>query len=165
MTRYTSGYIKPHLVHTKGTLREINRYYRYLFDWTLSCSITNPSVPFDQTVSLLSEVSICVCMYGVRSPSPSPRLLRCDPGVAEALGSCSSFLGNQIQHGEEEAAEALRLLPRPLVLLHQDLQEPPWLQLSDVPQLTCETHTHTKIYSVINIYKGTRSKCMFIILH
>lgn len=78
----------------------------------------------------------------VVAPLSPPRLLRREPGVAEALGSRSSFLGNQIQHGEEEAAEALRVLPLPLVLLHQDVQKPPRLQLSDVPQLTCVTHAN-----------------------
>lgn len=78
---------------------------------------------------------VFVCVFVLCVPPP-PGLLRCEPGVAEALSSRSSFLRNQIQHGDEKAAETLRLLFLPLVLLHQDVQKPPGLQLSDVPEVT-----------------------------
>lgn len=70
-----------------------------------------------------------------------------DPGVAEAFGSSSSFLGDQVQHGQKEAGKALSFLPLPVVLLHQDIQEPPRLQLTDVPQVTWgrrTRHTHKR---------------------
>lgn len=55
-----NGYIYLHPVHKKGTVTR-NKYY-FCFDWTLSYSITNQSVPFDQTVSLYQRW-VSVCMY------------------------------------------------------------------------------------------------------
>lgn len=62
-----------------------------------------------------------------------------EPGVAQAVCGCGSFLRDQLQHGQEEVSEALGLFVGPLVLLHQHLQQTPRLQLSDVFQITCNT--------------------------
>lgn len=48
--------------------------------------------------------------------------LRGDPGVFQTLGGRGSFLGQQLQHGQEEGAELGGLLLTPLVLVQQDLQ-------------------------------------------
>lgn len=58
----------------------------------------------------------------------------------QALGGCGSFLRQQLQHGQQEGAELGGLLPRPLVLIQQDLQQTPRLQLGDVSQLPCEEY-------------------------
>lgn len=58
--------------------------------------------------------------------------LGADPGVLQTLGSCGSSLRLQLQHSEEEGAEAGRVLLAPLVLVHQDVQQAPRLQLGDV---------------------------------
>lgn len=55
--------------------------------------------------------------------------LRGDPGVFQALGSRGSFLWQQLQHGQEERAELGGVLLTPLVLVQQDLQKAPGLQL------------------------------------
>lgn len=72
------------------------------------------------------------------SGRPSPHLtahlaLRADPGVLQTLGSRGSPLRLQLQHGEEEGAEAGRGLLAPLVLVHQDVHQAPRGQLGDVP--------------------------------
>lgn len=54
-----------------------------------------------------------------------------DPGVFQTLGSCGSFLWQQLQHGQEERAELDGFLLRPLVLIQQDLKQTPRLQLGD----------------------------------
>lgn len=60
-----------------------------------------------------------------------------EPGVAQALGGRGSLLGHQLQHGKQEVGKALCLLPRPLVLVDQHLQQAPGLQLGNVFQVTC----------------------------
>lgn len=59
------------------------------------------------------------------------------PRVAETLGGSGPLLRDELQHGQQEGGEARGLLLRPLVLLHQDLQETPGLQLGDVLQVAC----------------------------
>lgn len=54
------------------------------------------------------------------------------PGVAQALCSRGSLLWDQLQHGNQEVSEALGFFPGPLVLVDQDLQQAPRLQLGDV---------------------------------
>lgn len=84
---------------------------------------------------------ICFVLTGSSPPAPSsPWVLNktevlClggDPGVFQALGGCGSFLRQQLQHGQQEGAELGGFLPRPLVLIQQDLQQTPRLQLGDV---------------------------------
>lgn len=60
-----------------------------------------------------------------------------EPGVAQALRGRGPLLGHQLQHWKQEVGEALGLLPRPLVLVDQHLQQAPGLQLGDVLQVTC----------------------------
>lgn len=57
--------------------------------------------------------------------------------MAQAVGCRGPLLGHQLQHGKQEVGEALGLLPRPLVLVDQHLQQAPGLQLGDVFQVTC----------------------------
>lgn len=68
-----------------------------------------------------------------------------EPGVAQALGGRGSLLGDQLQHGQQEVGEAIGLLPRPLVLVHQHLQQAPGLQLGDVFQVTCSGATQRRV--------------------
>lgn len=66
--------------------------------------------------------------------------LRGDPGVSETLGSRGSFLRQQLQHGEQEGAEVGSFLPGPLILIQEDLQQTPRLQLGDASQLPCQEY-------------------------
>lgn len=59
-----------------------------------------------------------------------------EPGVAQALCSCGSFLGDQLQHGKQKVGEALSFFTGPLVFINQHLQQAPRLQLGDVFQIT-----------------------------
>lgn len=59
------------------------------------------------------------------------------PRVPEALSGGGSLLRNKLQHGEQEICEAGGLFLGPLILLHQNLQKAPRLQLGDVFQVTC----------------------------
>lgn len=59
--------------------------------------------------------------------------------MGEALGSCGPALRHQVQHGQQEAAEVVRLLFGPLVLLNQHVEQTPRLQLGDVTQVTWDT--------------------------
>lgn len=59
-----------------------------------------------------------------------------DPGVAQTLSRRGPLLSDELQHGEQEVSEALGLLPGPLVLVHQHLQQAPGLQLGDVFQVS-----------------------------
>lgn len=76
-----------------------------------------------------------------RSGSCLGEPLEGEPAVAQAFGGCGSFLRDELQHGQKKVCEALGLLPRPLVLVLQDLQQTPRLQLGDVLQVTCVDHT------------------------
>lgn len=57
------------------------------------------------------------------------------PGVFEALCSGGSFLRHYLQHGLQERAELDGFFPGPLVLIQQDLDQTPRLQLRNVPQV------------------------------
>lgn len=59
-----------------------------------------------------------------------------EPGVAQALGSSCSFLRDELQHGKKKVCEGLCFLPRPFILILQNLQQTPRLQLGDVLQIT-----------------------------
>lgn len=50
-------------------------------------------------------------------------------------GSCPPFR-HKIQHGHQEAAEGVGLLFGPLVLVYQDVEQTPRLQLGDMAQVT-----------------------------
>lgn len=69
--------------------------------------------------------------------SLSRRGLGIEPRVAETLSSSGPLLRDELQHGQQEICEASSLLLRPLILLHQNLQKAPRLQLGDVFQVTC----------------------------
>ena len=64
-----------------------------------------------------------------------------DPGMAQALGCSGPLLRDEVQHGKQEVGEGVRFLRRPLVLLHQHLQQPPRLQPGDVLQVPCGRRT------------------------
>lgn len=78
-----------------------------------------------------------------RPPLAARLSLRGDPGVFQTLGSRGSSLRQQLQHGQEEGAELGRVLLAPLVLVQQDLQQAPRLQLCDASQLSCRGQTLT----------------------
>ena len=61
-----------------------------------------------------------------------------EPGVLEALEGGGAPVGVELEHGEEEGAELLRLLLIPLVLLHQNVPQFPHLQPADVAQFACD---------------------------
>lgn len=81
---------------------------------------------------------VCMCvlyeLLVVCSSAVAP--LGGDPCVSEALCSRSSLLWYQVQHWEKEASKGSCLLFRPLILLHQHLQQTPRFQLGNVPQVT-----------------------------
>lgn len=58
------------------------------------------------------------------------------PRMPETLSGSGSLLRHELQHGQQEICEASSLLLRPLILLHQNLQKTPRLQLGDVFQVT-----------------------------
>lgn len=60
--------------------------------------------------------------------------------MGEALGRRGPPFRHQVQHGQQEAAEGVGLLLGPLILLHQDVEQPPRLQLGDVSQVAWEKH-------------------------
>lgn len=60
--------------------------------------------------------------------------------MSETLGSRGSSLRQQLQHGEQEGAELGSLLLGPLILIQQDLQQTPRLQLGDASQLPCQEY-------------------------
>lgn len=60
--------------------------------------------------------------------------------MGEALSCCGPPFRHQVQHGQQKAAETVRLLFGPLVLFYQDVKQTPRLQLGDVPQIAWEKH-------------------------
>lgn len=58
------------------------------------------------------------------------------PGVLQALRRRRSAVRLHFQHGKQEVTELRRLVQRPLVLLQQDLEQTPRLEVGDVTQLT-----------------------------
>lgn len=69
------------------------------------------------------------------------RPLEGKPSVSQTVGSSGSFLWQELQHRKQEISEGLGLLTRPLVFIHQNLQQTPRLQFSDVLQVTYRKHT------------------------
>lgn len=63
-----------------------------------------------------------------------------EPWMGEALSRCGSPLRHQVKHGQQEAAERVGLLLGPLVLLNQDVEQSPRLQLGDVSQVAWEKY-------------------------
>ncbi|MED6238034.1 hypothetical protein ATANTOWER_005426 [Ataeniobius toweri] len=61
-----------------------------------------------------------------------------NPGVFQTLSSGGSSQWLLFQHGEEKQTELESFFSWPLVLIQQDLQQAPWFQFGDVPQLSCE---------------------------
>lgn len=62
--------------------------------------------------------------------------LRAQPCVLQALRCGGPALGLQLQHGEQKVAELGGLVQGPLVLLQQDLEKAPRLQVGNVSELT-----------------------------
>lgn len=91
---------------------------------TKQTTTTGQPVPFNIIVSCaLTTWSCCLFLGG-------------NPGVFQTLSSCGPFLWLQFQHGEEKRTELESFLPWPLVFIQQDLQQTPWFQFCDVPQLS-----------------------------
>lgn len=63
-----------------------------------------------------------------------------EPWVGQTLSCCGPPLRHQVQHGQQKAAETVRLLFGPLVLFYQDVEQTPRLQLGDVTQVAWEKH-------------------------
>lgn len=82
--------------------------------------------------------------------------LGCEPRVGEAVGGRGSPLGHQVQHGQQEAAEAVRLLFGPLVFIHQDVEQAPRLQLGDVTQVTWDSRQN--LSHVVACFGNTTSQ-------
>lgn len=74
----------------------------------------------------------CLCVQSLRLPAH----LCLQPRVLQALRCRRSPLRLQLQHGQQEITELSRLIQRPLVLLQQNLEQTPRLQVGDVTQLT-----------------------------
>lgn len=85
----------------------------------------------------------CICWLGsvtIYKNGGGVQALGGEPWVREALGRRGPPFRHQVQHGQQEAAERVSLLLGPLVLLHQDFEQAPRLQLGDVSQVTWEKH-------------------------
>lgn len=77
----------------------------------------------------------------MNSAAACRRGLRIEPRVPETLSSGGPLLRDEFQHRQQEVCEAGSLLLGPLILLYQNLQEAPRLQLGDVFQVTCGDST------------------------
>lgn len=105
--------------------------------------LRSPGPLLTQMPGFLGQLHSAPTAWALSSPLPgsilpghqSPRqLLRVEPGVGKALGSSRAPGRLRGQHGQEEAGKGSRLLQWPLILLQQDITEPPWPQPLDVPQ-------------------------------
>lgn len=73
--------------------------------------------------------------HNIRGKGVHGRPLGCEPWMGEALGCCGPPFRHQVQHGQQEAAEVVGLLFRPLVLFYQHVEQTPRLQLGNVTQV------------------------------
>lgn len=80
--------------------------------------------------------------------------------MGEALGSRGPPLRHQVQHGQQEGAEVVRLLFGPLVLLNQHVEQTPRLQLGDVTQVTWDAK-----WFLLHITSHSFRTCKIMALH
>lgn len=77
------------------------------------------------------------------------------PRMPETLSGSGSLLRHELQHGQQEICEASSLLLRPLILLHQNLQKTPRLQLGDVFQVTFLVKNSLEYFPATMSLRGT----------